>query len=184
MKMYTKTGDKGSTSLYGGQRVTKHDQRIATYGTIDELNATIGTVLAVLPPTLQLPVEVAPALQLIQRDLFTIGAHLATPSATPDPSLPQLRSDGVTWLEHLIDQMDATLPPLRTFILPGGSQAGSYLHVTRTVCRRAERCVVELAQNNYVQPGIIQYLNRLSDFFFVLARSINHALHQSELSWR
>lgn len=171
MKIYTKTGDTGTTSLFGGERVLKHHPRIEACGTIDELNAQLGLVA-----------DATPYIQTIQRDLFTIGSHLATPNH--NPNLPPLRLEAIEWMEQIIDDITTQLPELRAFILPGGSAVGSQLHIARTICRRAERRVIELAQTETVNPYIIQYLNRLSDLLFQLARLINQADGKAELLWK
>lgn len=178
MKIYTKTGDTGTTGLFGGERILKHHPRIEAYGTIDELNAHLGRIASLISPTAIFPLELVPLIQTIQRDLFTIGSHLATATQPP------LRQDGIIWQENIIDQIDAQLPELRAFILPGGSSAGSTCHVARTICRRAERRVIELAQAEEVDPYIIQYLNRLSDLLFQLARLINQTEGKTELLWK
>lgn len=185
MKIYTRTGDTGTTGLFGGQRVAKDNPRIEAYGTIDELNSALGTAAACISPKLKLPLEVKPMLHSIQQDLFTIGSHLATPydEGHAPGHLPDFRPEAISWMEDSIDRMDDTLPELHQFILPSGSQAGSLLHVARTICRRAERRVTALASETYVDPIIIQYLNRLSDFLFNLARIINQADGQPEMVW-
>ncbi len=186
MKIYTRKGDKGKTCLYGGKEFPKHNLRIEAYGTIDELNAMLGTAHAALPVDLKLPLEVGPMFEIIQKDLFDVGSHLATPyekDAAPK-SLPKIRPDAVTWMENTIDRMDDKLPELKTFIIPGGSQTGSLVHVARTICRRAERRTSELADSVYVDPYIIKYLNRLSDFLFNLARILNQAESKPELHWK
>ena len=186
MKIYTRTGDKGTTGLFGGQRVEKDNPRIEAYGTIDELNALLGTIDALLSPALTLPIEINPMLELIQKDLFDIGSHLSTPyvkDAVPT-HLPKMRTDAATWMEENIDQMDAHLEPLKNFILPGGGQAGSATHVARTVCRRAERRIISLTQEAYVDPYIVTYVNRQSDFLFALARFLNQVENKTELQWK
>ncbi|MDP3970843.1 MAG: cob(I)yrinic acid a,c-diamide adenosyltransferase [bacterium] len=185
MKIYTRKGDDGSTSLYGGRCTQKNEPRVETYGTLDELNSMIGAAQALLPQDIDLPFELKPLLEIIQKDIFIIGTHIAS---HPDvekklKSLPEFRPDGITWLEDAIDKIDDNLAPLKSFILPGGSPAGSMLHVARTVCRRAERRVVALAEKEQVDPYIMQYLNRLSDFLFDLARLVNQAEGKQELLW-
>ena len=171
MKIYTKQGDKGQTGLFGGGRVSKADLRVEAYGTVDELNACVGwamTQLAGLP--------VVADLQRIQSDLFVLGADLATsPDAAPAVAARSVRIQDahVTRLEQLIDGWDADLPPLRKFILPGGSPGAASIQVCRGVCRRAERCTVRLAAEESISPTVVMYLNRLSDLLFVLARWIN-----------
>ena len=203
MKIYTKTGDSGQTSLFGGQRITKSHQRIGAYGSIDELNAHIGNIRALLTSPGLLVSQASPsstgsqasadtntetdaALHRVQEELLRIGSHLATPynpSEGIPSTLPPLRSTSVEALEQWIDQMEATLTPLRRFILPGGTPAAAATHVPRTVCRRAERHVVQLHHNEAVDPTILKYLNRLSDALFVLARVLNAQSHTSEVEW-
>lgn len=182
MKIYTRTGDAGETGLFGGGRVSKADARVEAYGTIDELNAVIGWTIAKLGD----PGEWKSRLQIIQADLLTIGAHLATPEPKGrrrKPDLPALPVGRVEELEAWIDDADASLPPLRAFILPGGHEAGAALHIARTVCRRAERDVVRLSSHDSVDPFIVKYLNRLSDLLFTAARSVNHAAGIPETEW-
>lgn len=179
MKIYTKTGDAGTTGLFAGPRVPKDHPRICTYGTVDELNAVLG-----LARTAPLPDEIANLLQRVQSSLFDIGAELAT----PNPEQHGLRFDdsaAVGDLEAAIDRWEAELPPLKTFILPGGSPAAAWLHLGRTVCRRAEREVVHLTHSAQVAEcsHIIIYLNRLSDLLFVLARACNLLAGQNDVAW-
>ena len=167
-RIYTRGGDKGETSLGDGERVPKHDLRVAAYGTVDEANATIG--LARLHTT----GEADAMLARIQNDLFDLGADLCTPES-PNPKYPPLRvaQAQIDRLEREIDAMNAALKPLDSFILPGGTPAAAYLHLARTVARRAERLVTELATKEGVNPRAIAYINRLSDHLFVLARHLN-----------
>lgn len=191
MKIYTKTGDKGMTSLFGGQRVSKADNRIAAYGTMDELNALLGVVVAELLDTQpdHATKNIITELQTIQRDLFSLGSHLATPyeAGLVPPHLPTLPVEHIPALEKSIDHLEAGLAPLRNFILPGGSLPGSHLHVARTVCRRAERACITLQTNTqpagFVAPEIIMYLNRLSDWLFVAARWVNQQSNSEEITW-
>lgn len=183
MKIYTKTGDRGDTGLFGGGRVPKSHPRVEAYGDVDELNAMLGFVRATEP----LP-RIDSLLVPIQQDLFAIGALLATPNQDKmRQHLEKARIDDarVTELERAIDAGDEELEPLRSFILPGGTAKASALHVARTVCRRAERRVVELAADPEAAiPGlVIIYLNRLSDLLFTLARVANHAAGTSEVTW-
>lgn len=166
--IYTKTGDSGSTSLVGGTRVAKCDDRVEAYGTVDELNAHVG-LLAEL--TLQHDAMTADTLKGIQTDLFTLQTLLATEKEVPF-GLPQIGDGHIRHLEQLIDTLQEQLPPLQHFVIPGGSVAGAQCHVARTVCRRAERCMVRLAQHSDVQPQLLQYINRLSDYLFVLSRQL------------
>lgn len=176
MKIYTKTGDAGETGLFGGGRVPKDDPRVQAYGDVDELNAAIGFAAALEPAQFE-----ATALQSIQRDLFTIGAELATPDQAKQRAA--LKADQVSALEQLIDTHEATLAPLKNFILPGGTIKAAAFHLARTTCRRAERAVVRLARDSQINPLIIHYLNRLSDLLFVLARATNRQAGGSDIVW-
>lgn len=180
-KIYTKTGDKGGTSLIGGVRVPKNHIRIESYGTVDELNSTLGMV-----NDMTANAEISEWLREIQDRLFTIGSVLATnPDKEVKMKLPDLHDADVTWLEQHIDKMNEVLPEMRSFILPGGNLASSTCHVARCVCRRAERiCVAMQEHNEVIPPIVIQYLNRLSDFLFVLARYIGHINNAPEIPWR
>lgn len=180
-KIYTKTGDKGSTSLIGGVRVPKNHIRIESYGTVDELNSYLGMVRDMAQNTL-----VTEWLHEIQDRLFTIGSVLATdPGKEVKMKLPDLHDNDVIWLEQKIDEMNESLPEMRSFILPGGQLAASTAHVARCVCRRAERICVGMQQQDEVIPEIIvRYLNRLSDFLFVLARYIAHINGVEDTPWR
>ena len=180
VRIYTKTGDTGETGLFGGGRVPKSDARVAAYGEVDELNALIGVALTSIRDA-----DIREALGAIQPDLFVVGAHLATPATTRGrrPALPSLPDDRVANFERRIDAAEAELPPLDAFVLPGGSPGGAALHHARTVCRRAERAIVALAAGQPVEPGVIVYMNRLSDLLFVLARLENHRAGQPERKW-
>lgn len=183
MKIYTKTGDEGETSLFGGGRVPKDDLRVRAYGDVDEANAAIGLAAALDPA----PFESA-LLQKIQRDLFTVGAELATPDpAKLGKALARtgaaIGPAGVGALENAIDTHEATLSPLKNFILPGGTPKAAALHLARTVCRRAERSVVALSREQAINPLIVHYLNRLSDLLFVLARAVNAHAGKSDITW-
>jgi cob(I)alamin adenosyltransferase len=180
LKIYTKGGDRGETGLAGGARVPKDAVRVATYGDVDELNALLGLVR-----THELDPDSAALLGDVQRALFAIGAQLADPTARVGSTKPKaaLGGEHVEQLEHAIDARDVVLPPLRTFILPGGAAAGAWLHLARTVCRRAERGVVTLAREASVDPLVLIYLNRLSDLLFVMARSVNQLAAQPEEPW-
>jgi cob(I)alamin adenosyltransferase len=188
MKIYTGSGDRGKTSLFSGERVAKHDPRIDAYGDLDELNSVIGALIAGLPSD---GGGLAPELHGIQSDLFAIGAWLATaPGAPAAAALPPLDPDAATGLERAIDRLDAGLPPLAGFILPGGHPGAAWAHIARTVCRRTERRVVGLAGGGadataaeQIQRAII-YLNRLSDYFFVLARHINRIQGIEDRLWQ
>lgn len=180
-KIYTKTGDKGSTSLIGGVRVPKNHIRIESYGTVDELNSFIGMVNDMCSND-----QISNWLREIQDRLFTLGAVLATnPDKEVKMKLPDLHDEDVNWLEQRIDEMNEVLPEMRSFILPGGNLASSTCHVARCVCRRAERlCVGMHEQDEYVPELIVKYLNRLSDFLFVLCRYISHINGSEEVAWR
>jgi cob(I)alamin adenosyltransferase len=180
-RIYTKTGDEGQTGLFGGQRVPKDHPRVGAYGEVDELNAVIGWALTQLDDE-----EVAARLRMIQSDLFALGAHLATALTDKNNklSLPELPARRVSEMEAWIDAAEAELPQLKSFILPGGSRGGAALHVARTVCRRAERLVVGLANSERVDPAIIVYLNRLSDFLFDMARLVNYRNGETETKWQ
>ncbi len=177
MKIYTKTGDKGETSLYGGNRVSKADLRIEAIGTVDELNAQIG-----LLRDQSVNATRQDKFQWIQDNLFVVGAIMA--SEPDQKGVPKLSEDSTTWLEHEIDQMDSELSQMRFFILPGGHPVVSQAHIARCVCRRAERCVVRLFENDSVDPKLITFLNRLSDYLFVLARYLGKELEVEEIPWK
>jgi cob(I)alamin adenosyltransferase len=179
VKIYTRTGDAGETGLYDGRRVSKSDLRVDAYGDIDELNAAIGVALA----TGVDPAMVA-MLESIQRDLLALGARLADPNHRVADRVRKMAVGGadVSRLEQWIDQMEAGLPPLRRFILPGGSVSGAALHLARTICRRAERRMVALGTDE-VDSGLLAYINRLSDFLFVAARAVNRRNGVPELEW-
>lgn len=179
MKIYTKTGDKGTTALFGGKRVSKADLRIDTYGTVDELNSYIGLVRD--QPVNQIRKKI---LVEIQDRLFTVGSILATEPGNTKVKIPALHPDDVTFLEKEIDAMDASLPPMKFFVLPGGHQSVSFCHVARTVCRRAERLIIALNTHETVDPLVIQYLNRLSDYLFMLSRKMSAELNAEEMPWK
>lgn len=176
MKIYTRTGDLGQTSLFGGARVAKNDARIESYGTIDELNSFIGVARAAWPDS---PIDAV--LHQAQMDLFEIGAHLASPGTS---RFPGVDAERISELERAIDLMESELEPLRTFILPGGAVAAGHLHVARTVCRRAERLVVALADDSVATRSTIAYLNRLSDYLFVAARFANKRHSVEDVPWQ
>lgn len=179
MKIYTKTGDKGLTSLIGGTRVPKSDLRIDSYGTVDELNSYVGLLRdqEVNTPRREL-------LKEIQDRLFTIGAELAADPVKSKMKLPDLHPADIILLENEMDRMNAALPELREFVLPGGHQAVSFAHVARCVCRRAERLVVGLQQDSFVPELVPVYLNRLSDYLFVLSRQMAQDLGAEEVTWK
>ncbi len=178
MKIYTKTGDKGETSLIGGTRVPKHHIRIDAYGTVDELNSYIGLLRDQLGDKHQ----VAMLIQ-IQNILFTIGSQLAADSGKSKMQLPDITETDILILEKEIDAMNEVLPPLKNFILPGGHPAVSTCHIARCVCRRAERCASHLSEQTILEPLLIQYLNRLSDYLFMLARKVAFDHMATELPW-
>jgi cob(I)alamin adenosyltransferase len=178
MKIYTKSGDDGTTALFGGARVPKYDLRIESYGTVDELNSIIGAVLAQPEST---PHNVF--LQDVQEHLFLLGANLATQPDKKNISLPQLTTDDVATIENEIDRLEASLPPLKNFILPGGSMPAALAHMARCVCRRAERLCTNLASREKVDPLVLVFLNRLSDYLFVLARTLNFKSGNHEIPW-
>lgn len=180
MKIYTKTGDQGETSLFAGGRLRKSDPRVAAYGEVDELNATLGVALHQLTSW---PAQ-HEQIERVQRVLFGIGGELATPTEKGRDKLRGLVGDAeVAELERSIDAMETELPALTSFILPGGGAAGATLHVGRTVCRRAERAVVGLAGEAEIRPEVLRYLNRLSDWLFVLARYVNRRERRPESPW-
>ncbi len=181
MRIYTRTGDDGTTGLFGGGRVPKDHPRVAAYGDVDELNAVLGLVRATAPADFQ-----DALLAMIQQDLFAIGGHLAT----PDPDRVRralekavLSPERVTLFEQVIDEADTRLPPLKAFILPAGTPKAAALHHARTVCRRAERHVVALAAMDPVPELFVRYLNRLSDLLFALARLANHEAGVADVTW-
>lgn len=181
MKVYTRTGDDGTTGLFGGERVAKTHPRIAAYGTVDEANAALGLARAHLAG--QPGADRADALlHTIQQDLFVLGGDLASPHETKYP-VPRVEARHVEALERAIDELEEDLPPLKHFILPGGSTAGAALHVARTVARRAERHCVDLGKNEEINDHAARYLNRLSDLLFVLARWVNHHADAPEAQW-
>jgi cob(I)alamin adenosyltransferase len=179
MKIYTKTGDTGTTSLLGGKRVSKANHRIDAYGTVDELNAYIG-----LLRDQEINKKRESLLKEIQDRLFTIGSILASEGGKPTIKRPDLHEEDLEVLEKEIDHMEALLPPLRNFVLPGGHQVVSFCHLARTVCRRTERCIITLMEVEQVDEIIIKYLNRLSDYLFVLGRLIAKELAVEEVTWK
>ncbi len=178
MKIYTKGGDKGQTSLYGGRRISKDDIRIESYGTVDELNSHLGYLISVLPSD----IDQKDLLIEIQNRLFTIGSNLAS-DPQKDLPVPDLNEEDILKLENAMDNMDSSLAPLRAFVLPGGSVANSAAHICRTVTRRAERRMISLASVEEVNPILIKYINRLSDYFFVVSRYVAHVLSHEETEW-
>lgn len=185
MKIYTKTGDRGETGLFGGGRVPKDHVRVEAYGEVDELTSTLGLVIAHLQAAGEQ--EMANGLRQVQADLFTIGANLATPApedgGRENPYIPVLDAARVPALEAWIDAGDAELEPLKSFVLPGGTAAAAALHLARTVCRRAERRVVGLAREATIDDAMVIYLNRLSDLLFTLARVANRRAGVEDVPW-
>lgn len=176
MKIYTKTGDKGETSLFGGERVPKYHARIHAYGTIDELNSFLGLIR-----DQKIKEHYRESLSNIQSVLFTLGSHLATKDRDMQKVLPPIVKNDVDKLENEIDEMDKELPQMKNFILPGGHTTVSYIHVARAICRRAERELHEIEED--INPLIHQYINRLSDYLFTLARKVGQDLGVREILW-
>ena len=180
MKIYTKTGDRGETGLFGGKRVRKDNPRIVAYGDVDELNALVGVARGLMENK-----EMDAVLHKIQNDLFDIGAVLATPEKKKLEGKASgfIRQEDIAYLEKTIDRLETELVPLRSFILPGGSAPAAALHVARTVCRRAEREIVRLSESEPVELDLLAYINRLSDCLFVMARWINHKNKIADTIW-
>jgi cob(I)alamin adenosyltransferase len=178
MKIYTKKGDKGQTSLIGGTRVPKYHLRIESYGTVDELNVYIGLIRGQ-----NIDVSVQEVLKEIQDRLFTIGASLAADPEKSNMKIPDLHLSDIEFLESEIDKMNSLLPPLKHFILPGGSDPVSFCHLARVVCRKAERLSVQLSEESFVEEKVIIYLNRLSDYLFILGRKIAFDSNIEEFIW-
>lgn len=179
MKIYTKTGDKGQTSLIGGTRVPKYHIRIEAYGTVDELNSYIGLIRSSVSDQ-----AIINQLLEIQDRLFTIGSNLASDPEKSKMKIPEIKDVDVEYLEQAIDKMNENLPEMRSFVLPGGNQAISFTHIARCVCRRAERATIHLSQESSVNDIIIKYLNRLSDYLFVLSRKITTDTKAIEIPWK
>lgn len=179
MKIYTKTGDKGLTSLFGGKRVPKHHLRIDAYGTVDELNSYIGLIR-----DQKIDTDTFNVLIEIQDRLFTLGSMLATEPGNKKVKVPQLFEDDIILLENEIDKMNEKLPEMRSFVLPGGHQTVSFCHLARCVCRRAERLTVHLAEVETVNELVVKYLNRLSDYLFVLSRKLTQDNNAKEIPWK
>ncbi len=178
-KIYTKTGDTGKTALIGGTRVPKYDERIEAYGTVDELKSWVGLIRDKVDDK-----HLKDVLIDIQDRLFTTESLLAQDGSESKSLLPTLKESDIEFLEKEIDSMNETLPPVKSFILPGGHEDISITHITRTVCRRAERIIIKLNDSYPVDPLIVKYINRLSDYFFVLARKLTIALQAEETPWR
>ena len=179
MKIYTKTGDKGDTSLFGGGRVPKHHLRVEAYGTIDELNSAIGVARAAQPSK-----PGGEWLENVQNQLFHLGADLATPLDAKADWITRVTAADIAWLEENIDHMSRDLAPLRNFILPGGAPAAAQLQLARAICRRAERQIVALTANEAINEQALPYVNRLSDWLFTLARYENMKAGEAESKWR
>lgn len=179
MKIYTKTGDQGTTALFGGKRVSKAELRIDAYGTVDELNSWMGMVRDQEVNRMRQDIFIE-----IQNNLFVIGSILATEPGNEKVKIPSLVESDIVTLEKAIDAMESELPPLKFFVLPGGHISVSTCHVTRTVCRRAERLAVALHNEAAIDTGVIRYLNRLSDYLFVLSRKVAHELGVEETPWK
>lgn len=180
-RIYTRTGDSGETSLFGGRRVSKDDLRVRAYGAVDELNAALGVARAADPGP-----EIDQMLERLQHRLFDLGAELATPPPGAERSaghVPRVEASWVDALEQEIDKLDAALPPLRHFVLPGGTPAAAALHFARTVARRAERDIVALSAREPVNPELLKFVNRLSDLLFVLARTANRIANRPDVTW-
>lgn len=178
--LYTGTGDAGTTSLVGGTRIAKDDIRLEAYGTIDELSSQIGLLLALADSSIAIQAQ----LRHIQNKLFNVGAYLATePQADTKPEPFGLTAEDIKDLEEGIDALDAEVPKLRSFILPGGTVGAAQAHVARTVCRRAERHIITLSRHGYVSPTLLKYINRLSDFLFILARAYNFNADVQDYIW-
>lgn len=178
MKIYTKTGDDGTTSLFDGTRVLKHDARVELYGDVDELNSVVGAAVSFCGSAL-----LKSRLQKVQQDLFALGANLANPKHLKQKDKSNFSEEFVLRLESEIDEMESQLKPMKNFILPGGTECSAFLHQARTICRRAERKLVEFSQNEMTDPTFLHYLNRLSDYLFVAARFANHTANQSDIEW-
>ncbi len=178
MKIYTKTGDKGQTSLISGERVAKFDDRIEAYGTVDELNSFVG-----LLSSTNLKKSDTLFLVIIQNKLFNIGSQLAMGKKKVSFKLPELKEEDIILLEKEMDKIDVQLPKLTNFVLPGGNQAVAYSHVCRSICRRTERLIVKLANETDIDDNIIKFINRLSDYFFLLSRKIAFDFKVNEVVW-
>ena len=185
MKIYTKSGDKGKTSLFGGTRVSKHHIRIEAYGTVDELNSYIGLIR-----DQKVDAHTAKILLIIQHELFTLGSMLATPpekkvlkSGKERLNISKINNTSIETLENEIDNMNESLPEMTHFVLPGGHTTVSFCHIARCICRRAERITTQLNEESTVEPQILEYLNRLSDYLFVLARKLTFDNNAREIKW-
>ncbi|MHC4996237.1 MAG: cob(I)yrinic acid a,c-diamide adenosyltransferase [Planctomycetota bacterium] len=180
MKIYTRSGDDGTTGLFGGDRTVKDSQRVEAYGTIDELNACLGLAAA----TPDIPTALLTIVGRLQAELFEIGANLCTPPGKPNEHIPHVSAAHITQIENDIDTLSVPLPEMKHFILPGGSELAARLHLARTVCRRAEREIIALSREEEVAPLIVTYTNRLSDLLFVMARAANQAAGVEDVPWK
>ncbi len=179
--LYTATGDGGQTSLVGGERVAKNSARLEAYGTIDELSSALGMVGA----DAACKAETRAQIQEVQNELFNVGCYLATGVAEgTEPECRSLTPTKIAEMESWIDKLDEQTPKIRAFVLPGGSEAAAKAHMARTICRRAERRILDLAEESYVDKAVIRYVNRLSDYLFILARNLNHTQGVEEITWR
>jgi cob(I)alamin adenosyltransferase len=185
MKIYTRTGDRGETGLIGGKRVSKDDPRIVAYGCVDELNSNIGLVISILKNK-KLFSDLIDILILIQNELFVVGSDLADPnySVENEHQTPRIQEKMALHLESVIDRLDEELKPITFFILPGGSIPASSIHVTRSIARRTETAVAVLSKNQTINPALLVYLNRLSDFLFITARIVNKRLEIDDVAWK
>ncbi|MCM1290806.1 MAG: cob(I)yrinic acid a,c-diamide adenosyltransferase [Prevotella sp.] len=178
--LYTRTGDMGTTSLVGGERVNKDSLRLEAYGTIDEFSAHLGMLTA----RKDTPQNIRNQILKIQNMMFCLGAYLATqPQPGTQPEVNNLTTEDVKELEGWIDRLDAETPKIRAFVLPGGTETAVFAHIARTVCRRAERAILRLSHQEYISPTLLGYINRLSDYLFILSRYINHKSGQTEVIW-
>lgn len=178
MKVYTKTGDKGKTSLIGGRRVEKYNERIEAYGTVDELIAFVGLIRDGKPND-----NIQDQLVCIQDNLMVLGAELAADDGFDLNKIPTIKEHFIVWLEQRIDEFEEELPPLKAFVLPGGHPIVSYCHIARTICRRAERRAILVSEHHQTSPLVVQYLNRLSDYLFVLSRKLSKDFKVLEILW-
>ncbi len=178
MKVYTRTGDKGTTALIGGKRVKKYNDRIEAYGTADELTAYVGLIRDSITDA-----NIKDQISVIQNNLMVLGGELAAADDFDLSKIPTVKSHYIVWLEQRIDEFEEELPPLRAFVLPGGHLSVSHCHVARTICRRTERKTIYLAEEHKISPLLIQYLNRLSDYLFVLSRKLSKDFNVDEILW-
>ena len=178
MKVYTKTGDKGTTALVGGQRVKKYSDKIEAYGTVDELTSYLGLIRDSIPSG-----DIQDQIAVIQNNLMVLGGELAAQEGFDLSRIPTVETHFIVWLEQRIDEMEDELPPIKAFVLPGGHLIVSHCHVARTICRRAERKTVYVSEQETISPLITQYLNRLSDYLFVLSRKLSKDFNVTEILW-